>query len=246
MDDASRPVGGALPVIALRFGANLAGLALAMGVVAAGASLGSAISPAAERETARATSAPAAAATPVPPAAPAVVPATAAPATPAPTPAPTVAPTPVTPAVVAIPYVNERGNYVALSVRPGTAFTAPLAGTVQVRLYHLVDGEIRQLNNRGPQLSAAEARLPTFPYVTIVAADRRMIYRPGALAKDTELLVEDGATVKVGDPLFKVIASGPSSWSTFYDAGMLSQVLVSLAALPSGRELDPLPLLPVK
>jgi len=237
MDDASRPVGGALPVIALRFGANLAGLALALAVVAAGVFFGNALGPAAERETARAMPAPAAVVTPVPTAAPATAaPATAAPATP--TPAPTAAPTPVTPAVVATPYTSDRGSYVALNVRPGTTFAAPLPGTVQIRLYQLIDGDIR--------LNANDATRPVFPYVTIVGADRRMIYRPGALAKDTELLVEDSATVKVGDPLFKVIASGPSSWSIFYDAGMRSQVLVSLAALPSGRELDPLPLLPLK
>ena len=234
MDDASRPLGGALPVIAVRFGANLAGLALAAAIVAAGAFLGSVLGPALEREAVRTTPAPAAVVTPVPTAAPA----TPAPATPAPTPAPTVAPTPVTPAVVAIPYTNERGNYVALDVRPGTAFAAPLPGTVQIRLYQLIGGELRE--------NANDATRPVFPYVTIVAADRRMIYRPGALAKDTELLVENGATVKVGDPLFKVVASGPSSWATFYDAGMRSQVLVSLAAFPSGRELDPLPLLPLK
>lgn len=239
MDDASRPLGGALPVVAVRLGANLAGLALAAAVVAAGAFLGNALGSPVDREAVRATPAPAAVVTPVPTAAPATAaPATAAPATPAPTPAPTVAPTPVAPAVVAIPYTNERGNYVALNVRPGTAFAAPLQGTVQIRLYQLIGGELRE--------NANDLTRPVFPYVTIIAADRRLIYRPGALAKDTELLVENGATVKVGDPLFKVVASGPSSWSTFYDAGMLSQVLVSLAAYPSGRELDPLPLLPLK
>ncbi len=238
MDDASRPAGGALPVIGLRFSATLAGLALAMVVVAAGAFLGDALGPAAERETAHATRAPAAVATPIPIPIPIAAPATTAPATPAPTPAPTAAPTPVTLSVVAIPYTNDRGSYVALNVRPGTAFAAPLPGIVQVRLYQLINGDIR--------LNANDATRPVFPYVTIVAADRRMTYRPGALAKDTELLVADGATVKVGDPLFKVTASGPSSWSSFYDPGMLSQVLVSLAALPSGRELDPLPLLPVQ
>jgi hypothetical protein len=67
-----------------------------------------------------------------------------------------------------------------------------------------------------------------------------MTYRPGALGSATELLVRDGQRVTAGESLFRVIGEGRSSWATFYDARVPYQVVVSLQAMPSGRELDAL------
>ncbi|MSQ37855.1 MAG: hypothetical protein EXR61_06040 [Chloroflexi bacterium] len=237
MSDASGPAIGSLSLVAVRLGATLAGLALAFAIVIGAFIVSTVVS---VNEPA-AVPAPRATAVATPPAS-VPVPATlvpvpvAAAATPAPTTAPTAAPAP--PAVVAIPYSHALGNYVALNVRAGTAFAAPLAGTIQIQLWQYVNGQILQ--------NANDSTRPVFPYIRLVAGDRLMIYRVGALTKDTELLVQNGATVKVGDPLFRVVGSGSSSWSTFYDDGMSSQVLVSLVSLSSGRELDPLPFLPLK
>ena len=237
MDEASRPAGGSLSLVAARLGASLAGLALASAIVVAAFVVSTLVpapeparppAPRATTAVARATPI-AVVATPAPP--------SVAPATPAPTPIRTVAPTPAPPAVKAIPYSHPLGNYVALSVQAGTAIAAPFAGTVQIQLWQFINGQIVAGSGDGTRA--------VFPYVRVVAGDRFITYRAGAMTKDAELLVQNGTVVKVGDPLFKVIGPGPASWSTFYDDGMTSQVLVSLTAT-NGRELDPLPLLPLK
>jgi len=70
-----------------------------------------------------------------------------------------------------------------------------------------------------------------------------MTYRPGTLGSVTELLIRDGAQVAAGDPLFRLAAPGRSSWATFYNSGAAFEVVVSLQALPSGRDLDATPYL---
>ena len=69
-----------------------------------------------------------------------------------------------------------------------------------------------------------------------------LVYRGDSLdhltGSDTELLVRDGQLIGTGQPLFRVIGEGRSSWATFYDARVPFQVVVSLQASPSGRELD--------
>jgi len=55
--------------------------------------------------------------------------------------------------------------------------------------------------------------------------------------------VRDGQRIGAGEPLFRQSGAGRSSWATFYDPGSPFQVVVSVQALPSGRDLDPLPLL---
>jgi hypothetical protein len=75
--------------------------------------------------------------------------------------------------------------------------------------------------------------------VTVESSDRRIIFRPGALSADTQLLIKDGERAELGTPLFKTIGDGASSWRTFYDRGVSANVIVSVAALPSGAELDP-------
>jgi hypothetical protein len=81
--------------------------------------------------------------------------------------------------------------------------------------------------------------LPFFPYVTVSSADRRVIFRPGALNADTQMLIKDGERAEPGTPLFKTVGEGASSWRTFYDRGVTANVIVSVAMLPSGSELDP-------
>src|SRR5262249_815319 len=108
------------------------------------------------------------------------------------------------------------------------------AGRAQVLIYQFIDNDIR--------LGTNDRTRPFFPYLTIVSTDRRIIYRLPAQSTDSVVLVNDGQQVEANDPLFRIVGTGPSSWNTFYDKTMLSPVLVSLAAIPSGRELDAAPL----
>jgi len=99
----------------------------------------------------------------------------------------------------------------------------------------LIDGEVR-LGSNIPSLAF-------YPYISVVAADRKITYRPGTLGSVTELLARDGAAVAAGDPLFRLVAPGRSSWSTFYNSSAPYDVVVSLQNVPSGRDLDPTPYL---
>ncbi|MBM4420831.1 MAG: hypothetical protein FJ034_04465 [Chloroflexi bacterium] len=101
-------------------------------------------------------------------------------------------------------------------------------------VYQLIDNDIR--------LGTNDRTRPFYPYLTLAGPDRRMIYRLPAQTTNSVVLVNDGQTVDVGDALFRVVGTGPTSWNAFYDSTMQAQVLVSLAAVPSGRELDPAPL----
>lgn len=157
--------------------------------------------------------------------------------TPAPTTAPTVAPTPPpspTPdPLVVTAYENGGRRYAALSAPVGYTYTSPIAGTVTVARYQLIGGEVR--------IGANVPDQPYFPYVTITSNDRKIIMRPGALDTDVELIAKDGQTVTAGAALFKTVGDGASSWRTFYDRGVTAQVIASVAAVPSGSELDPVP-----
>lgn len=133
--------------------------------------------------------------------------------------------------MTAAAYTSSGKRYAALSAPVGYVFLSPLAGTVRVSLYQLIDGDVR--------VGSSVPSLPFFPYVTIESTDRRIIYRPGALNADTELLAKNGDRAEIGTPLFKVIGGGASSWRTFYDRGVTANVIASVAALPSGSELDP-------
>jgi hypothetical protein len=149
--------------------------------------------------------------------------------TPAPSPTQTAAPTQPPLALTAFRFGGR--SYVGVVVPDlGRSFAAPFAGTIEVRTYQLIDGEVR-LGSNVPSLAF-------YPYVSVVAADRKITYRPGTLGSVTELLVRDGAAVAAGDPLFHLVAPGRSSWTTFYNATAPYDVVVSLQALPSGRDLD--------
>src|SRR5206468_3102005 len=79
--------------------------------------------------------------------------------------------------------------------------------------------------------------LPFYPYISIIGSDRKIIYRPGTLSAVTEVLALDGATIAAGDPLFRLLGPGRSSWTTFYNPSAPYQVVVSLQTLPGGRDL---------
>lgn len=159
-----------------------------------------------------------------------------------PIPSPTLAPTPTetaapTEAPLALtPFRFGGRSYVGIVVpEVGRTFAAPFAGTVEVLTYQFIEGEVR--------LGSNVSSLPFYPYISVVAADRKITYRPGTLGAVTEILARNGTRVGEGDPLFRLVAAGRSSWTTFYNASAPYNVVVSLQGLPSGRDLDPTPYL---
>jgi hypothetical protein len=159
---------------------------------------------------------------------------------PSPTAAPTATPAPPTPApspsatadpMTVTAYSNSGKRYAALRAPVGYVYNAPFAGTVTIRRYQLINGEVR--------VDSIFPGVPFFPYVTLESADRRVIFRPGSLDADTELIAKNGDRIAAGAPLFKTIGEGASSWRTFYDRGVTANVIASVASLPSGSELDP-------
>jgi hypothetical protein len=177
------------------------------------------------------------AATPTPPPSPPTATAVSAstpspaPTVPSPTAAPTPSPTPSQDTMTVTAYANGGKRYAALSAPVDYVYLAPIAGTIRVQLYQLIDGQVR--------IGSNVTSLPFFPYITLSSADRRVIFRPGALNDDTQMLIKDGERAEPGTPLFKTVGEGPSSWRTFYDRSVTANVIASVAALPSGAELDP-------
>lgn len=230
---ALRTVGNAS--IGVGLGISVLGVAFVVSQFAAGQE---SVSRSTATAAATASSAIALAATPTPP--PSSPPTPTAVPTPSPTPVPTDAPPTATPTPLPTPspaamtvtaYASSGKRYAALSAPVDYVFVAPVAGMVRVQLYQLIDGEVR--------VGSFVPSLPFFPYVTVSSADRRIIYRPGALNADTEMLIKDGERAEPGTPLFKTVGEGASSWRTFYDRGVTANVIASVAALPSGAELDP-------
>jgi hypothetical protein len=117
----------------------------------------------------------------------------------------------------------------------GRTFVAPFAGRVEVLTYQFIDGEVR--------LGSNVPSLPFYPYISVVAADRKITYRPGTLGVVAQVLAPNGTQVGAGDALFRLVAPGRSSWATFYNSSVPYQVVVSLQGVPSGRDLDPTPYL---
>jgi hypothetical protein len=154
--------------------------------------------------------------------------------TPEPSPTETAAPTEVPLALASFRFGGR--SYVGIIVpEVGHTFSAPFAGRVEVATYQFIDGEVR--------LGSNVSTLPFYPYISVIAADRKITYRPGTLGSVTRLLARDGTQVSAGDPLFQLIAQGRSSWTTFYNSSAPYQVVVSLQGVPSGRDLDPTPYL---
>ena len=167
------------------------------------------------------------------PVAPVLAVAASAPPAAVPTTAPVAAPpapaAPPPPQLSATPYRSGGRTYAAVSAGTGATLDAPLAGRVEVRLYQLVNGQIRT--------GANVAGLAYFPYVIIRSSDRVLTLRPGALDVDSEVLVKDGASVMAGTPLLRVTGAGASSWRTFYDRTLDAQVVASLTTA-AGADLD--------
>lgn len=178
-----------------------------------------------------ATTTPTSPATSTPSAVPTVSPTPAAPTDPPSTTAPTLSSAATSQPVEIAPYANGGKRYAALRAPVGYVCLAPMGATVRVRTYQFIGGEVR--------VGSFVPSLPFFPYVTLESADRRVIFRPGALNADTELLIKDGERAEPGTPLFKIVGEGASSWRTFYDRRVTANVIASVAALPSGAELDP-------
>lgn len=153
-----------------------------------------------------------------------------------PTPAPTPTPTPtVTPdPLVVTAYSGQGLRLAALTIPSGYTVNSPIAGRVTIKVYQFIDGGIRE--------GAESAGVPNYPYIFVRSADREVKLRPGAVDRDVQLLVKDGDVVAAGQPLFKTVSAGASSWKTFYDAAVNAQVLVSATAQPAGTEVDPVPL----
>ena len=140
------------------------------------------------------------------------------------------APTPKPAALSLTPFRFSGRGYLGITVfADETTFAAPFAGTVEIRLYQFIDGEVR--------IGSNVPSLPFFPYISVTSSDARMIYRPGALVGATELIAKDGTRVASGEQLFRVAANGRSSWSAFYDSRAPYHVAVSLQTL-GGRDLD--------
>ena len=154
-------------------------------------------------------------------------------ATAPPTPAPATEPPAAAPAIGSAPYRSGGRSYAALTAEPGAELASPLAGRAEVRVYQLINGEIRT--------GANVPGLAYYPYVIVRAADRVLTLRPGALGIDSELLIRDGAAVALGTPLVRVTGGGASSWRTFYDRTLQAQVVVSLTTA-AGTDLDAVPL----
>ncbi|HUQ42611.1 MAG TPA: hypothetical protein VM052_08930 [Candidatus Limnocylindrales bacterium] len=164
-------------------------------------------------------------------------------ATLAPTAPPTVAPS-VAPTATPVPtptkdpltvsaYSNGGLRYAALTLASAPyTMTSPVAGVVSIAIYQFIDGEVR--------VGANDPTQPSFPYVTVTSADRRLRIRPGSTQSGVKLLVEDGQRVAAGDALFTLTGLGPSSWNTFYDRNVSAQIIASVATL-GGAEMDPVP-----
>jgi len=161
----------------------------------------------------------------------------------APTVAPTVAPT-ASPAATAAPtktldplvvtsYENGGRRFAAIVIPSGYTMTSPVAGTVTINLYQFIDGEVRVGSNLSDQ--------PFYPYVTVTSSDRKIVLRPGALDADVKLSVKDGDKIAAGAALFSSVSTSASSWRTFYDRNVQAQVIASVTAVPSGIEVDPVP-----
>lgn len=150
---------------------------------------------------------------------------------PTPEPSPTASATPTQAPLALTAFRFDGRSYLGIVVPDiDRTFAAPFAGTIEIRSYQFINGEVRVGSN--------VQSLPFYPYISVVAPDRKITYRPGVIGAVTEVLATEGATVGAGDPLFRLIGEGRSSWTTFYNSGAPYQVVVSLQSIPSGGDLD--------
>jgi hypothetical protein len=215
--------------LGLTFGSATLGIGIGLVILSAGFWVSAITLPSntvvASRATAAATLAPTSAASARPTTSAAVATAQPSPTrTPNPTPAPTLG---------VSGFQGQNLRLAALTMPAGYTFTSPIAGKVTIALYQFIDGSVRT--------GTDVADLPTFPYIFVTASDREVKIRPGALDRDVKLLVKDGEIVGAGQALFTTLTDGPSSWQTFYDGNVRAQVVASAISLPSGNEIDPVP-----
>lgn len=155
---------------------------------------------------------------------------------PSPTAAPTVVtlppsptPTPTPRAPVSRTYTFGGRVYTGVELGKGWTVLAPFDGQLEYVVYQIINGEFRT--------DTDVAGVPSYPYFTLTAADgRKLVLRPGALTTDTEPLARS-SVVRAGDPLFKVIGEGYSSWRERYDRTITFQIVVSLVN-SAGADLD--------
>ena len=152
---------------------------------------------------------------------------------PTPTPSPTRSPAPTPDPLVVQAFTGQGLRLAALYVPANYTLVAPISGKVRIETYQYLGGEIRTGTNDPSQ--------PTFPYLYVSSADREVKLRPAALGRDVQLLVNDGDTVTAGAPLLRTVTAGFSSWATFYDKNVIAQIVASVKELPSGAEVDPVP-----
>jgi hypothetical protein len=146
-------------------------------------------------------------------------------------PTPTPVPVPTLDPMVVTAYQGQGLRLAALTIPAGYTVISPIAGTVRIELYQYVNGAI---------VTGATDQ-PTYPYIFVTSADRLIKLRPAAVDRDVRLLVKDGDAVAAGGGLFTTLTTAASSWQTFYDKNVTAQVIASVAAQPSGNELDPVP-----
>ncbi|MGH2378389.1 MAG: hypothetical protein ACRDGT_07915 [Candidatus Limnocylindria bacterium] len=132
---------------------------------------------------------------------------------------PPASPTPTLRPIGMQPYTLSGKSYTGVVAPVGAVFIAPFDARVELIVYQLIDGEIRS--------GTDVAGIPSYPYVILHTGDRIMKFRPGALTTDTQIVVQ-ASRVAEGDPLFRVIGTGPSSWRDFYDSTVGAQIIVSL------------------
>lgn len=164
--------------------------------------------------------------------APTIIPSPTATPTLEPTPSPTPEPTPVLTA-----YQFEGRSYTGIELGSEAFVLAPYAAEVEIHVYQMIDGEIRE--------GANVEGVPYFPYIHLDTPDRRLTYRPGELEREVVLIAEPGA-IGEGAPIFRLVGTGRSSWASFYDGSIPFQIVMSLVTVPSGNDLDAGPLLVVR
>lgn len=157
-------------------------------------------------------------------------------ATPTAAPSPSPAPSPTaSPAPLALQAYSFNGRaYTGIRAAPETIFLAPFDGTLEIRIYQLVNNEVREFTD--------VQELPFYPYLTVNTADRTFRLRPGALERATVVLAKNGP-IRAGDALFRVVGDGASSWKDFYDDTVSFNIVASLVATATGGDLDAAPLI---
>ena len=113
---------------------------------------------------------------------------------------PTPSPTPPSETVAIAPYTSGGRRYAALRAPVGHVYVAPIAGTVRVQTYQLIDGEVR--------VGSFVPSLPFFPYITIESID---VLQTRAIVRISRKDIgADGKTYPFAQTL--TLVKEPSGW----------------------------------